>query len=401
MQTKWIDLGEPNVKLKLGQIAGGLYLFIIGLPNAAPEWQRAISELGFVSAQNNRYLVRRIREGESPRASSFRPLWPRAGISLMERQDFFLDFTKSRREQQRSDEDRRTEIDLTLYQRLGRNSNGDEVLTGSLGRVVRMPDDTVVRESDQTLRAPMFLRAGNEEEMALCADGFVRSMDRGEVPYREDLQRFVDAVYGSEQAWTDQARLGGVRAHIHAAMLRQVLSAHDTAQDAFGDAARLYDYLPPFWGDAPGAGAMPLPLAVISQRLLGDTTDKSVLVPNAFDGAAFAFLPEQTRVHAFHGGKDLSSLAPASSNVTWHDSGAELERFQADAIFFNADPVLGRTGQRQDYTDATRLLRTLAPGGRAVLTLAGDDAGSPGVVSAASEQFLRLLSNRYEIEDAF
>ena len=233
----------------------------------------------------------------------------------MERQDFFLDFSKSRREQQRTEEDRRTEIDLTLYQRLGRNSNGDEVLVGSLGRVVRMPDDTVVRESDQTLRAPMFLRAGDAEEMALCADGFVRSMDRGEVPYREDLQRFVDAVYGQDDAWIDQSRLSGVRSHIHAAMLRHVLSAHDTAQDAYGDAARLYDYLPPFWGEAPGAGAMPLPLAVISQRLLGDTTDKTVLVPNAFDGAAFSFLPELTRVHAFHGGKDLSDLAPKATKI--------------------------------------------------------------------------------------
>lgn len=401
MQTKWIDLGEPTVKLKLGQISGGLYLFIIGLSNAAPQWPRAVSELGFVPAQNNRYLVRRIRDGESPRASTFRTIWPQASIALMEKGDFFLDFAKGRKDAQRTEEERRTEIDLTLYQRLGRNSNGDEVLTGSLGRIVRLPDDTVVRESDQTMRAPMFLRAESAEDMGLCADGFVRSMDRGEVQYREDLERFVKAVYADEQASEDAVRVDGVRAQIHAAMLRQVRAAHDTAQDAFGDSARLYDYLPPYWGEAPGAGAMPLPLAVISQRLLGDTAGKTVLVPNAFDGAAFSFLPGETRVHAFHGGKDLSALAPQLENVTWHASASDIERTQSDAIFFNADPTVGPGGKRKDYVDAARLLRTLVPGGRAVLTIAGDDPSAPGVVSAESEQFLSMLSGRFEIEDAF
>lgn len=401
MQTKWIDLGDPMVKLKLGQISGGLYLFIIGLPSNAPQWARAVSELGFSAAQNNRYLVRRLREGESPRASTFRGIWPNAGISMMERDGFFLDFAKTRRETNRSQEDRQTEIDLTLYRRLGRNANGDEVLTGSLGRIVRMPDDTIVRESDQTLRAPLFLRMEAGGGLDLCADGFVRSMDKGEVQYREDLERFLGAVYGEDQALENGQDLRAMRAHIHASMLRQIRSAHDTAQDAFGDAARLYDFLPPFWGEAPGAGALPLPLAVISQRLLGDTAGKVVLVPNAFDGAMFSFLPDESLVHSFGGSDGVSGLMQNSERVTWHQESADLEQFHSDAIFFNADPIQGAGGSRTDYMGATRMLRTLSAGGRAVLALAGDDPRAAGVVSAESEQFLRMLAGRYEIEDAF
>lgn len=404
METKWIDLGDPTARLKLGQHAGGLYLFIVGLSNIAPQWARAVSELGFVPAQNNRYLVRRIRDGESPRASTFRAIWPRAGIAMMDRDAFFIDFAKNRRDANRSQEDRQTEIDLTHYERLGRNANGDEVLNGSLGRVVRTIDDSVVLESDQVLRSPMFLRAENEQDLATCANGFVHSMDKGEVQYRGDMERFISAVFADATAPTDLSKVANVRAHIHAAMLRQVRAGHDTAQDAYGDAARLYEYLPPFWGVAPGAGALPLPLAVIAQRLLGDTSEKTVLVPNAYDGATCTFLPEATRVHAFRGAnaaRDLPSLAPVRDGVTWHETSVEMERLQADAIFFNADPVLTQSGQRADYTGAMRALRALVPNGRAVLALAGDDPRAPGVTSAASEQFLRALADNYEIEDAF
>lgn len=406
MQAKWIDLADQDGRLKLGQIQGALYLFITGLPSTSPKWNRCIGELGFSAGQNNRYLVRRLAEGDTPKASTFRAIFPGARIQLMERDAYFLDFSRQRQESRRTEEGRQAEIDLTHYTRLGRNSNGDEVLTGSMGRVVRYASsDKVVRESDNMLRPAMFLRADSNEDMRLCADGFVRSMDRGEVQYREDLDRFVEAVYGENVGGVEgdltAARYTTVRAHIEAALLRYVAMAHDTAQDAYGDAARLYDYLPAYVGEERGQGAMPLPLAVISQRLLGDMAGKRVVIPNAFDGSAYSFLSPDARIVAYTGARDLSAFALERDNVEWRSQFEEARDGGADAIFFNADPD-GSTGHdRADYRDAVRHLRALEPGGRAVLTLVGDDGGNPGVVSATSESFLRLLATRYEIEDAF
>lgn len=400
MQAKWIDLGDQDGRLKLGQIQDSLYLFITGLPNNSLRWSRAVQELGFKPGQNNKYLVRRIAEGESPRASTYRTIFPNARITMMERDDFYLDFARGRKEGRNTEEDRQAEVDLTHYIRLGRNSNGDEVLSGAMGRVIRDANDRVIRESDGTLRASMFLRASTDEDVRLCADGFVRSMDKGEVQYREDVDRFVEAVYG-EGAIGDVRVYGTLRSHIEAAMVRQVTLSHDTAQDAYGDAARLYDFLPPYVGEQRGLGAMPLPLAVISQRLLGDMDGKRVIIPNAFDGSSYSFLPDSSRVSAYRGGRDLSALALSRDNVSWNEVFDPARDGGADALFFNADPDRDERGERLDYRDAARYLRALAPGGRAVLTLAGDDPQNPGAVGSSSESFLRMLASKYEIEDAF
>lgn len=400
MQAKWIDLGDADGRLKLGQIQGGLYLFITGLPNNSIRWSRSVQELGFKPGQNNKYLVRRIADGESPRASTYRAIFPSARITMMEREDFYLDFARGRKEGRNTEEDRQAEIDLTHYVRLGRNSNGDEVLSGAMGRVIRDANDRVIRESDGTLKASMFLRASNEEDVRLCADGFVRSMDKGEVQYSEDVDRFVEALYGESSVGNVQV-YGVLRSHIEAAMLRHVSLAHDTAQDAYADAARLYDYLPPYVGQPRGLGSMPLPLSVISQRLLGDMDGKQVIIPNAFDGSSYAFLPDTSRVNAYRGGRDLSGVALSRDNVTWSEAFDPAREGGADALFFNADPELDARGERVDYRDAARFIRALAPGARAVLTLAGDDPQRPGVVSSKSEAFLRMLASKYEIEDAF
>ena len=400
MQAKWIDLGDPDARLKLGQIQGGLYLFITGLPNSTVRWTRAVRELGFSPGQNNKYLVRRIAEGESPRASTYRSIFPGARITMMERDEFFLDFARGRKERKNSEEDRQAEVDLTHYVRLGRNANGDEVLVGSLGRVIRDINDRVVQESSNLLRPHLFLRANNDEELRLCADGFVRSMDKGEVQYREDVDRFFQAVHG-EAAASDLVKHSALRSQIEAAMLRQVVRAHDTAQDAYGDATRLYDFLPPYVGAERGAGVLPLPLAVIAQRLLGDMDGKSVAIPNAFDGSTYAFLPETAKISAYRGTRDLSAIALEKSNVTWSDGFDQTHDSGAHALFFNADPDLDANGERTDYRDAARSMRALAPGGRAVLAMAGDDEQYPGVVGAASEAFLRALAEKYVIEDVF
>lgn len=409
--TKWIDLRDniDKAKLKIASMKGEdgrtrHFLFITGLSNRSARWDRAISVLGFSPSPNARYLSRLVREGEQLKAAMFHPVWPNATLSQMNVLDVRLELTPTRQaresEAPRSAEERQLAVDVGTVTRVGRNADGGEVFLTAAGRMVRRDDGSTIYES-AVLGAPMFLRAPDAQALDLCADGFVRAMAMGEVQHAADLERFIQAVTDRAGPY-EAAEFERVSSVIDAAIVRFLDSSYETAQDAYGDAARLYEYLPAYRGAQRGLAAMPIPLAVIAQRLLGDTGGKRVLVPNAWDGASFAFLAAHTHINAFRGDKDLSRSVSAlrEQDVTWANHFDPAREQGADGLFFNADPVRDEAGQRLDYRQALSALRTLNPGGRAVLVLAGDDPRFAGELAEETRQFIAALSRRYDIEAA-
>ena len=409
--TKWIDLRDniDKAKLKIASMHGEdgrqrHFLFITGLSNKSVRWARAIAALGFASSPNARYLSRLVRDGEQLKAAMFHPVWPNAMLAQMNVEDVRLDLTPSRHAREslnpRSAEERRLAADVGVITRFGRNGDGGEVFLTAAGRMVRREDGSTIYES-AVLGPQMFLRAPDERALDLCADGFVHAMVMGEVQHSADMDRFIHAVTDRPGPY-DAPEYERISSVIDAAIVRFLDRTYETAQDAYGDAARLFQYLPPYLGAQRGQAAMPIPLAVIAQRLLGDTSGKRVLVPNAWDGASFAFLARQTRICAFRGHKDLSRSVDSlrKDDVTWSDDFDPAREQGADGLFFNADPVLDEAGSRQDYRQALGALRTLNPGGRAVMVLAGDDPLLPGALSDEGRQFITALSRRYDIEAA-
>lgn len=409
--TKWIDLRDhvDKAKLKIASMQGEdgrtrHFLFITGLSNKSTRWSRAIEVLGFSASPNSRYLSRLVREGEQLKAAMFHPVWPNAMLAQMDVQDVRLDLTPSRHVREslapRSAEEQRFAADVGGITRLGRNGDGGEVFLTAAGRMVRRDDGSTIYES-ALLGAPMFLRAPDAAALDLCADGFVCALVMGEVQHAADLDRFIQAVTDRAGPY-DAPQYERISSVIDAAIVRFLDHSYETAQDAYGDAARLYEYLPPYMGGQRGQGAMPIPLAVIAQRLLGDTAGKRVLVPNAWDGASFAFLAPRTQISAFRGDKDLSRSVQSlrTQDVTWSDEFDAAREQGADGLFFNADPTQDASGLRQDYRQALGALRTLNPGARAVLVLAADDPRFAGVPSDEARQFIAALSRRYDIEAA-
>ena len=411
--TKWIDLNDKLTggKLKVANIEGATYLFIVGMSNASPRWKAAEQKLGFISGGNGRFLIRKAQPGEKTSARFFHPVWPNAQLVEMDPKDFVLDLNKGKPRQQATEEERQLANETANAVRLGRNADGDEVYEAPLGRFVWRERYGASYESPN-LRPAMLLRAPDEESLDLCADGFVRGMAMGEVQHSEDFERFLAATSAATLAAAGEAPPTAARrdrAHtaLDAAVVRHLRREFETAQDAYGESVRLYEYLPPYSGAPRGRGAMPAPLSIIAQRLLGDTAGKRVVIPNAFDGASFAFLPAETAIRAFRGAKDLSGRAEQlqksigdSRSVEWADEFMPAREAGSDALFFNADPTPGRDGSRSDYSTALMSLRALASNGRAVLVLAGDDSRRPGVLSAESERFMRTLGQRYDIEMA-
>lgn len=406
--TKWIDLRDhsTNGRLKVTNQAGPdgrarTYLFVVGMVAGTPRWKNAIDQLGFVASPNNKYLVRMVGEGERITARMFTPVWPQAVLAEMDRSLVYLDLAANRkvRETPRSEEESSVAAEVGEIVRLGRNLDGDEVFQSTMGRFIRN-DKGDVYENGALLGPALFLRNKSEEDLARCADGFVQSMVIGEVQHSDDFERFLRAITDQANGHTQEIKNIATEA-IEAAALRFLERLYDTAQDAYGDSARLYEYMPPYQGAERGKGAMPLPLAVMAQRLLGDTSDKGVVYPNAFDGASFAFLPQGTRVRAFRGVKDVSALGSTRKDVEWADTFEPAREQASDAMFINMDPGRAGNGTRADYSETLNSLRILNPGGRAVLVLSADESEQAGQIGHLSRGFYDTLSRRYQIESAF
>lgn len=407
---KWIDLRDnvDKARLKIGSLTTEdgrkrSILFIVGLDSKSGRWQAAIDKLGFIASPKGKYLVRQVQEGEKLKPATFHAVWPNATLAEIPAEQVHLDLAATRRAREsaapRTQEESSAAQQFGVVTRLGRNAEGDEVFDSAAGRFLQQGEKRVFES--RVLMPAMFLRAPDAANLDVCADGFVQAMLQGEVQHSDDLDRFIQAV-------TDQRAPYGAATYdrmaevIDAAMVRFLNGAYETAQDAYGDAGRLYEYLPPYRGAGRGRAAMPLPMSVIAQRLLGDTAGKRVLVPNAWDGASFAFLAKGTQIHAFRGDKDLSRHVSSvrEDEVTWTDRFDPVAHQGADGLFFNADPALEEDGSRRDYREALAALRALARGGRAVLVLAGDNARQPGELAPESLRFFEALGRRFDIEAA-
>lgn len=406
--VRWISLGDASARLRTQSIEGRKHLFVTGLAAVRPEWAQ-LAASGFLFPPSRRYLMRAVQQGErlGGLLAELKAVFPRAFIREMPRDDVFLTFSKAgTRPADQGGEDRQIELEIASALRLGRNQAGDEVYETGAGRMlVRYDGDkrTLLREADGGARPHVFLRAPSFEDLSACADGPVQSILRGEVLRQDDLARFVYAVTGRGEGAATGEDFEAAHAAIDASIMRHLAGRNLLAADAFGESVLLYEGAPAYGGAARGRGAMPLPLSIIAQRLLGDTSQSVVAYPNAYDGASFAFLPAGTRIHAYRGDKDLSQHAGwlDRSGLEWMGDFQPAKELGLDAIFFNADPARGMDGGRVDYSRALSALRALGAGGRAVLVLAGDNPLQPGLVQADSAGFYGTISKAYEVEEAF
>ncbi len=411
----WIDLNDraSGARLKTDTVNGEVFLFIVGLSRNNPRWRQAVQTLGFREAPSQRFLLRALRPDERVLVSDFRKVWPFAALSQMPAEKVRLQIRGALGTQQTEDQSQAHEISAEMANalRLGRNAAGEEVYATAAGRfLLRIADGRVdlVREGSDgqgSGRPADWLRAPDEEALDRCADGVVRSIFMGEVLRSTDVQRFLEAVTGrpaEEQTVEDRDLAHEV---IDGACLRALVAGRGTAADAYGDSVMLYEQMPIYSGVGRGAGAVPLPLALLAQRLLGDTTSQRVVVPNAFDGALFSHLAPQTQVHAFRGFKGMrATAAPLRAealDVQWAETFHHGHHAGAHALIFNADPHLAADGTRKDLRDALLAARSLQPGGRAVLLLAGDDPYQPGALGLASTDFFAYVRQRLVVEEAF
>jgi len=416
--AKWIDLNDPSgARLKLASIdvAGHpvRHIFVTNLAWSNPKWREAIRRLGFREPPSRRYLVRRVAENEQLTLSFFRQVFPGARMVLMAPKDYILGFGKSAR----AEENHGTQVDLRGVVRLGRNAQGHNVYESLSGRFWieefsgQRVDESPARHHEEFLRlapagSPIPDGVDFQEALTRLAGGLVQSMRHGEPLHSENLQTFIRAAWGGDEPTPEElaTRMEQVQRALDEALLRYLHEVHDTPALAYGEAARLHGYQPTYMGEARGVGAMPLPLAIVAQRLLGDTAGKTVVLPNIWDGALAAFLDKDCDLRAYQvqPAHHLRLALPGGKAPEVRDeSYSPIVCAAADALLFNADPRLDSFGQREDYRLALLSLRQLRAGARAVLVLAGDDENQPGEIAPQSLAFMRQLAQRYVIDDCW
>lgn len=221
---------------------------------------------------------------------------------------------------------------------LGLNHLGQTVYSGEDGRFVAEKRDVIVRENESSSPA-LFLYGKTADDMALCADGFVREIAAGRICRFDDLKRFASVITGIPEAdvlLTPSMR--DVQESVEAALVRN-MRRHGRGLDkaAYRLAIRMEEGQPPFGARTSDSMMLqqfstPLPVSVVTQRILGPTAGKTILEPTIGNGSLVCSLHE-ANVYGF----DLDSNRLA--NVARDRKNAVLVKADATQVSF-----LERTG---------------------------------------------------------
>lgn len=427
--ARWIDLNDASgARLRLASIEVGGHLvnhvFITNLAHTNPKWAQTMRVLGFREPPSRRYLVRRMEDGEHKLSlAQIRRVFPQARIAEMEPAQYMLE-TASRSRAAQTVSSSQVRADLNAARRLGRNAQGNVVYEGPSARFEI--EDTSGRRVDEFevghgVSAARFLRLskpgqdlpqGLELHAALLeiGAGLVASLRHGEPLHTESLHLLAQAAWpapAQDEAELQQ-RVQMLYDALDEALLLDLMDGCDSAASAYSQAARLQDYRPDYVAQSRGVAALPTPLAMAAQRLLGDLSDKTLVVPNVWDGALASFVSPSARVLAFQhqqaGGwqRQMGSQVLHRRGIEWQERAFSPSACHAaHALLFNADPQRDVFGRRQDYDLAQASLRHLSAGARAVLLLAGDDGAHPARWSQESLEFFEHLAAQYILEDAW
>ncbi len=304
---------------------------------------------------------------------------------------------------------------------LGLNHLGQTVYAGEDGRFIADLKNHIIREVD--VRSPAaFLYARSSEDLALCADGFVREIANGKVCRFDDLRRFASIV--TELAETDilvTPRMREVQESLEAALVRNMRrNSRDLGRPVYNLAIRMEEGQPPLSARTSDSMMLqqfstPLPISVVAQRIIGDIAGKTVLEPTIGNGSLVSALNDSTII-----GFDLD--AARIENVARDRKDAVLTQGDATSIAFQeknggekfdvviANPPFGgltpsRTvdGLKVSRIDHLILMRSLLArkdDGLAVYIIGADSYldSKAGQVSGGSRYLFNWLEDHYQVD---
>lgn len=304
---------------------------------------------------------------------------------------------------------------------LGLNHLGQTVYAGEDGRFIADLKNHIIREAD--VRSPaVFLFARSSDDMALCAEGFVREIANGKVCRFDDLKRFASIVTEHPEAEIIHTPfMRQVQESVEAALVRNLRrNSRDLGRSAYNLAIRMEEGQPPLNARTSDSMTLqqfssPLPISVVTQRILGRTSGKSVLEPTIGNGSLVCALSD-ANVFGFDLDKDrIENVARDRKDAVLAQGDATQVVFQEknngekfDIVISNppfgglssSKTIEGLKVTRIDHLILMRSLLARKDDGLAVYIIGADSYldSKSGQVSGGSRYLFNWLEDHYQVD---
>lgn len=409
----WIDLSEYGAKLSVLRFPDARTRVVLtGIKDGSEHWRWAES-CGYRASPNRLAL---FTEDTRVNFTKFMAQFPLAKRVRLPRNHIVRIVAPG------SQRAVKTEVELKSARALGLNHLGQGVYEGVAGRYVQ-PTEGSRPISEREAHPAVFIRGNSNEDLALCADGFVEEMVRGETMRADDLRRFAGVVFGLPGAMPlGDARLRSAQEAIEAAMQRRLEKAASLADhEAFRWAVVLTERQPPFIYRTSTSVenqqySTVLPLAVAVQRMAGNTSGKRVIEPTIGNGSLVSILPAGTEICGYEiDPARVSAVSSLRDGLVVHH--ADFTKILPGETLFDvvvANPPFGGLfpnqeieGLRVSRLDHLILMRSLqmrTDEGRSIYIIGADRENvvdkNAGKISGGSKNLFNWLADHYELEGA-
>lgn len=304
---------------------------------------------------------------------------------------------------------------------LGLNHLGQSVYVGEDGRFIADFKNHIIREAD--VRSPAaFLYARSSDDMALCADGFVREIANGRVCRFDDLKRFASTITEYPEAEIIHTPLmRQAQEAVEAALVRNLRhNSRDLGRGAYNLAIRMEEGQPPLNARTSDSMTLqqfstPLPIGLITQRILGPTSGKDVLEPTIGNGSLVSMLND-ANVFGFDLDKDrIDNVARDRKDAVLAQGDATQMVFQEknhgekfDIVISNppfgglptSKTLEGLKVTRIDHLILMRSLLARKDDGLAVYIIGADSYldSKSGQVTGGSRYLFNWLEDHYQVD---
>ncbi|MFM0265507.1 strawberry notch C-terminal domain-containing protein [Paraburkholderia sediminicola] len=306
---------------------------------------------------------------------------------------------------------------------LGLNFKGQQVFEGEDGRFIADVAQGNVHEKDSPPSRASFLYADSPEDLALCAQGFVREIAGGKICRFDDLKKFASVVTQIDaRDIVATPRLREVQEAVEAALVRHLATkARSLDRRDYALAIRLEEGQPTMAARTSTSVTLqqystPLPVSVAVQRIFGNADGKTFLEPTIGNGSLVCALPGKPAISAFDLDERRVSAASvvrpgvraALGDATEVDFKAVNGGVPYDCVVSNppfgglpaARTLSGLKIRRIDHLILMRALQARKDDGLAVFIIGGDSYhfGNRGKVEGGSRHLFNWLADHYETE---
>ena len=417
--SKWVDLNEPDPELAVRVMnfpTGRRYLVVVGDRSLTPVQREKLAAFGFHPSRSG-FL---IRDKLAFNLADLRPIFPKVAAKELPMAVIYGQVPWEGGQPDRPDGGTAIRAAVKSARPLGDNHRGQTVYLAEDGRFIRRANRPPLVETEG---APgTFLYGRTDEDLALCAEGFVHEIAGGRNMRFDNLRRA--AAMALEVPEAEVLHTPGMRRYqeaVESALVRY-LRAHGSrnSQEGFELALRLEEGQPPLEARTSESVmrqqySTPLSISVAAQRILGPVAGKSVLEPTIGNASLVSLLHDATVVGVEIDAKRVARASTIHPDANVVEGDATTANFLAlnegkpfDAVIANPPfgglkaPIAlhGLRVSRLDHLVLMRALEARADAGVGVFIIGADSTMDrrAGQVSGGSRYLFNWLADHYDTE---